>query len=415
MFKKIKFGRYDFFAIKVYLLLQLVVFFFASLSSATLLESRGFTAHFFEKGLTEPLVFFRGNFDGIHYLEIARSGYGYLQQAFFPFYPRLIRFLSLFLGSYLWSGILISHFCFAFALVFLGRLLELEGEKERVIKNTLLLISFFPASFYFLNVYTESLFLLLAVLSFYLARQKKWFWASLIGGLAAYTRIVGIFILPSLLVEYWRQRSEKGRDEFKGRLLAFKDHPDQSLSFFSGLQRKLYHLKNLFFICLSSWGFFAYGWELLRKHNDFFYFAHVQPSFGAQRSVDKLVLIYQVFWRYLRMIASVSFKNLIYYNVWQEFLTALLFLGLLFLGAGVVKRFKIPPSYLCFSALAYVLPTLTGTFLSLPRLVLVIFPGFWVLGRVIDESRWFKTFYLAVTAFFLVWNIILFSRGVWVS
>src|SRR3990167_11451176 len=47
------------------------------------------------------------NFDGVHYLLIARQGYVQYEQAFFPLYPLFIRFLSpLFLNNHLITALL---------------------------------------------------------------------------------------------------------------------------------------------------------------------------------------------------------------------------------------------------------------------------------------------------------------------
>src|SRR3989304_9578488 len=50
------------------------------------------------------------NFDGAHYLLIAKNGYSQYQQAFFPLYPLLIRSLSfIFLNNYLLTALVISN------------------------------------------------------------------------------------------------------------------------------------------------------------------------------------------------------------------------------------------------------------------------------------------------------------------
>src|SRR3989344_4233726 len=57
------------------------------------------------------------NFDGVHYLLIAKNGYAQYQQAFFPLYPLLIRWLSsLFLNNHLVTGLLISNLSFLVGL-----------------------------------------------------------------------------------------------------------------------------------------------------------------------------------------------------------------------------------------------------------------------------------------------------------
>ena len=366
---------------------------------------------FLGKGLGErvnqPLLWSRANFDGFHYVKIARDGYQYLQQAFFPFYPRLIKLVQPLTGSFLLSSILISSFFFLGTLYLLAQILKEEGEKEKTIKKTLLFLVLFPTSFYFVSAYSESLFLFLVLLSFYWAKKRRWFLAGLTAGLASYTRLVGIFLLPSLIYEYYQKETKRGMKE---RLLAAKQglvyrlRPKYLIYF---LKSRWPHFKNLLFLSLSGWGLLSYMYYLKRVHNDWFYFVRVQPQFGAQRKVDRLIMLYQVFWRYLKMIVTVDPKSYLYFNVWFEFLIALLFLFLLILGWLV---FKLPRSWMLFASLAYLLPTLTGTFSSLPRYVLVCFPCFLVLAKL----RLPRLIYL-FSALLLLLCSALFVRGYWIS
>jgi len=377
------------FVIKIFILLQILFLVVFLLAIKFLPESQGYLGKGLGELVDQPLVYSRANFDGFHYLKIARDGYGYLQQAFFPFYPRLIKFFQSFLGSYLVSGILISNLSFFLALFFLAKLLVLEGAKEAVVKKTIFFISFFPTSFYFLSAYTESLFLFLLVLSFYLAKKEKWFWAGLVGGLVSFTRIVGIFVFPALVLKYLNQNGYTLKKIIK---------PNR--------------LKNLLFICFSCWGLVTYCLMLKKTTGDFLYFVHAQPQFGAQRTVGKIILLYQVFWRYLKMIFTVDPSNIIYFNVWLEFGTAILFLALFLV---CLTKFKIPLFYLVFSFLAFILPTLTGTFLSLPRFVLVLFPVFWIMGKVAVKFRRLGIIYSILSALLLIVCAALFLRGYWVA
>ena len=53
------------------------------------------------------------NFDGLHYISIARDGYAQYEQAFFPLYPLTIKFLApLFSNNQLLTGLIISNVSF---------------------------------------------------------------------------------------------------------------------------------------------------------------------------------------------------------------------------------------------------------------------------------------------------------------
>lgn len=316
---------------------------------------------------------FWSNFDGVHYLSIAERGYFQYEQAFFPFYPLLIRWLTFFTRNYVFSGLFISHLAFFASLVFLYLLVKLDFS-EKIAWRSLVYLLIFPTSFYFASVYSESLFLALVLGSFYAARKKRWWLAGILGGLASATRLTGIFLLPALFYE----RQEAKRKSFAALLLI-------------------------------PLGLLAYMWYLKQTAEDPFYFIHVQPFFGAERSGGKIVLLYQVFWRYLKMLVTVQKWTLTYFVVVLEALIASGFLAILILA----YRQGLRHSYLIFAVLAYLIPTLTGTFSSLPRYVLACFPCFLYLGLVKDRRlhKLLPLFFLGL----LVICIVLFSRGYWVA
>ncbi|MBA3379520.1 MAG: hypothetical protein H0T93_11615, partial [Chloroflexia bacterium] len=64
-----------------------------------------------------------------------------------------------------------------------------------VAQRTLWGLALFPTAFFFNAVYTESLFLLLAVAALYHARKGEWLLAGVIGLLAALTRSAGVMLL----------------------------------------------------------------------------------------------------------------------------------------------------------------------------------------------------------------------------
>lgn len=339
-----------------------------------------FKASFAYTGVGPKILWKRANFDGIHYLLIAQNGYGTYQQAFFPLYPILIRKLSfLFNRNFLFTGFFISNFSFFLALLVFYKLIKLDYE-EKVAKAALLFLICFSTSFFFGSIYTESLFLLLILLSFYSARKRNFLLSGVFGALASSTRIVGIFLFPALIFEFYQQKEEK---------------------------KPLQVFPSLLGILLVPVGLGLYMKYLWMNYKDPFLFFRVQPFFGAQRS-DKIILLYQVFWRYLKMILTTKI-DILYFIVWEELLFAILFLVLL----AVAYKNRVRHSYLIFSVLAFVAPTITGTFSSLPRYVLVLFPTFIVLGQI--QNKFLKKILLFIFAFIGIVNAILFFQGYWVS
>lgn len=323
-------------------------------------------------------LWFWGNFDGVHYLNIVKVGYQYgLTQAFFPLYPILIKGFNFIFQNSLISALVISHLSFIGFLYMFLKLGQLDLKKPVVYWAAILLL-FFPTSFFFFGVYTESLFLLLAALSFYLARKKQFFKAALTISLASATRLVGIFLLPSLIWEYYHKN--KKPNLVKISLLSL----------------------------LSSTGLLSYLAFLQKHFNDFLIFVHSQPGFGAGRQVDKLIMIYQVVFRYLKMLLTVSLQNEIYPVLAFEFLVSILAIGL------IIYAFykKLRTSFLIFIIPALLLPTLTGSFSSMPRYVLVAFPLFFLLAKF-NKS---KKIPLLISFFLiLIWAFIRFARGYWLA
>ena len=140
-------------------------------------------------------------FDSQHYLDIAR--YWYLSDAgldrvvqlvFLPGYPLLIRLFHLLVGDWLAAAFVASWLSFAGAGVMLYLLARLDTDHEgalRALKYTLIL----PGAFFFAAPMSEGLFFLLSVSCLYCVRRGRFLSAGVLGGLAAFTRSLGIVLL----------------------------------------------------------------------------------------------------------------------------------------------------------------------------------------------------------------------------
>jgi len=169
--------------------------------------------------------------DGKWYRQIAAQGYSYHSDrqsnvAFFPVYP---------VASSLFSGVtglpvevsllLVSHGSLILALFILLRYLRLrfpEGPR-RVWYFSLASAAFFPTTFFFRMAYSESTFLLLAVLTLYgIARRWPPIWVALIVGLATAARPVGGAVLLPFVAYLWRRRVRSRQCELQVRSLKSK-------------------------------------------------------------------------------------------------------------------------------------------------------------------------------------------------
>jgi len=325
------------------------------------------------------------NFDGMHYLSIAQNGYFQFEQAFFPLFPVLIKIVSVITsGDYTWAGMVIVYASFFLWLFFFYKLLEMDY-KTSVIRWTLIFTLFFPTAFFFVSLYTEPFFLLLVILTFYLIRKKQWIAAGIMVGLASATKLVGIFLLPALLIEFY---------------LVYK--------------REVFSKNHLLKMCLmtivSTSGLILYMLYLWKTYADPLFFIHAQPAFGANRSGGDIILLPQVLYRYIKIFFTVPFTN---YDAWIALLEVSMLLfafGLLIFG--FLKR-KIRLSYFFFSILAIVGPTLTGSLSSIPRYLLVAFPLFIVLGTI--KNTQIKTVIVFISACFFILLCMYFLRGYFIA
>ncbi len=144
--------------------------------------------------------------DSDWYLKIAEQGYSWPSStpAFFPLYPLVVAALGfVFLDHFLLAGVVVSLVAGAAAFVLLYRLTAARLGTAAA-QRTVLFLALAPTSLFFGAVYSESLFLLLAVATF-LAAERGSFWrAGCLAGLALLTRSAGVALLPALVVFAWR-------------------------------------------------------------------------------------------------------------------------------------------------------------------------------------------------------------------
>ncbi|MBF0539371.1 MAG: hypothetical protein HQL03_14080 [Nitrospirae bacterium] len=99
------------------------------------------------------------------------------------------------------AGLMLSNACFLVALVMLFYYIK-GYHKNADPTLSIILMSVFPSGVIFSTMYAESLFLLLAVFSFYMFHQKRYILTSLGLLLLGATKLQGLFVLPSLALSY---------------------------------------------------------------------------------------------------------------------------------------------------------------------------------------------------------------------
>ena len=163
--------------------------------------------------------------DSFYYLSIMSQDYftrGNLQEtqsnwAFFPLYPYLLKPILLLVfdiaKDFNWVlavGIGITNLFLLAAIFLLYKLIKHEFSDEELARRSIWLLLTFPTSFFLSSLYSESLFLLLAITGLYAIALKKWPVAALIANLIAVTKSLGLIYWVILFISYdWKHTKWK--------------------------------------------------------------------------------------------------------------------------------------------------------------------------------------------------------------
>jgi hypothetical protein len=153
--------------------------------------------------LTDLLFGTFAQWDSVWFLHIAEHGYDSKSiTAFFPLYPMIVHVLAQIVGSTIVAGVLVSLAAAAVTgTVFVRLARDLLGERAGI--QGLVYLSLYPIGYVFTALYSDGLFLALAVAAFLAAQRRNGLAAGVLGGLAVGTRIMGLALVPALLVMLW--------------------------------------------------------------------------------------------------------------------------------------------------------------------------------------------------------------------
>lgn len=388
------------------------------------------------------------NWDGGHFKSIVESGYQNFQVVFFPLYPLLVAGLTFLSIPSLWAGLIISNLSIFIALFFLYKLVLIDYD-DYTAKRAILLTLAFPTAFYFGTFYSESLFLLLAVASFYFARKKYWFASLILAGLASVTRLVGLALIAAIALEYFLNTtkppqvkdvwlSSLGRysilialvivsasilkNLLSGELLYLYLGIFHSISaififlllslislfFLKFILSKILY-KNIFtkttlYFFLSLLPFFLYCFYMFYTQGNFLAFINYEEQWGRHLNYPWAAPLHY-------------FKRLLSIGIFQignpahtllEFTFFLFFLILL-----IFSYFKLRISYTLFFAAGLLLPILSGTLIAIHRYVLIIFPMFIILAKIKNQEVLYMWLYFSLMLQGVL--LVLFFNSYWVS
>ncbi|MEZ4596987.1 MAG: mannosyltransferase family protein [Chloroflexota bacterium] len=318
------------------------------LSVAMLPVSRYVPSYWLIKGLDRAFDAF-SRWDAWHYSRIAVSGYppdDPSRAAFFPLFPVLMRALGELAGrtdrvGMFAAGVVVANLCLLPATMALIALVRLDLDEDDARRAAWYLLAF-PTSLFLSAGYSESLFLLLTIGSLLACRRGGWLTAGVLGGLAALSRPVGIVMVVPLGVEAlleWR---------------ADRHRPWRSM------WRP--------FVGAALPGLFLLGWMafLGSQLGDPLAFLHAQDGWHRELGPpwDAVVNFLDG-----KMSLATGFHSL----------TDLAFTIVGVVGVVLAWRW-LRPSYAAYFTAMLLVPLMTGSLVSMPRFVLVMFPVYLVLA-----------------------------------
>ena len=165
--------------------------------------------------LADPGAFWV-QWDANHYLGLANNWYvnegdPRFHIVFYPLYPLAVRvFQPMFLGNTALAGTVLSNL-FLFAACWALYELARPMVHERGAKNAVRFLLLFPTSLYLSVPYSESIFLMLTLLSVLAARRDRIWLAVLLGALASASRIQGLLCAIPVFYEALRLEATDGR------------------------------------------------------------------------------------------------------------------------------------------------------------------------------------------------------------
>ncbi len=288
---------------------------------------------------------FWAKWDTAYYLEIAKQGYdktthpnGKANYAFFPLYPITINlFKGLFFGKEFIAAFFVSNLCYLIACVYLYKLASLDTDKfvaQRITKYTFLI----PAAFLFSAPLSESLFLMLIVLSFYYARKDQWLNSSILGLLGSLTRPIGVVLFLPLVTELLDSKLE--------------------------IVKKI---KSFLYLCIVPMGIFIFGFYVRSLTGDFFAFMKVQYAWD-------------------RAMINPFFLLAMLYVVNTPYTIFVLYYSLSISTMFAIYFKKLRPSYWILAILMFFIPLSTGP-QSIVRLSLPIFPLYFILADMTKDPE----------------------------
>jgi Mannosyltransferase (PIG-V) len=307
--------------------------------------------------------------DAPFYVSLARDGYHYSTQhfstmGFFPLYSILVKGASVLIGNVYAAAAIVATLCFLAAIALFALWLSDHGLARRAPLMVALLLCF-PFSLFYAAIYSEPLFLLLALGAFLSFERRRWYLCAVCVALIVLARPTGLIVLPPLIAMALRSPRRDWRSFLPIAAAA-----------------------------ISLAGFALYQWRMFGTP---LAYAHAKGVKGWGDSPSRLLDDF--------LLRGAPGRS-------SALLALMLAIGILFLATlpAVYRRFGL--GYAIFSLLC-VIGSLTGGLPGLDRYVIVAFPSFAAVGAM---RRPKLVFGLAVFGLYgLLLNVALFQQGLSVT
>lgn len=330
-----------------------------------------------------PIIKALTHWDAGWYGEIAKNGYWYRPNeqgpvAYFPLYPMLIRGLT-YVGVNRWvAGPLLSLACAVLALLLFRKWAGVINASSA--STAFLVLLLYPFNEYLYGVmYSDALFLLVAIAAFYAVERDHPFLAALFGAMATACRPVAPALVIGLLLRSLERRRALGQP------LRIKD----------------------FVPILAGIGFAAHMIYLGLRFDDPLAFAHVQSAPGWEQAPGWQSWL-KVAWfktMFPRVAPLVGIR-----------LGAHAFITFAALALSVMTFRRLGIGYGAYCLICIGIPAIsTKDFQSLGRYAIAAFPLFLTWATVLDARPRLRRVWLIGSGAALVWLAVALGMGAYVA
>ena len=306
--------------------------------------------------------------------------------AFFPLYPLSIAALYSILPLHV-AAFVATNTISALAFLALYALTLAYFSDKGLAFRCLLLLMFYPFSVFYQAYFTEGLFLLLAVLSFYFLKKGRVGLSVLCGALLALTRPTGVVIVVPLLVLAIKQglpapnRAAKRAEKLRGQ---------------TGIPISAIDWSRSRIACLASLGLVPYLAFNYFQTGHWNYFALAQKRWGFEGSAFLGNFLNNT------VVAGSNFFRLTFltgdHDCQVDYLAMVLTLAVL-----VLSFKRLPLELWTFSALQWLVPLLLKDLMSFSRYMSISFPLFIYLALAVKRKWVFGVMLgLSIAAFMVI-------------